>query len=82
MGIGKGEGAKARYWQRTLGEAAGSRTSIREFCRRRRRKESQFYWWQRRLHPRGAGKTLRSLVHFRKLWNSCWAIRSLFRKRR
>jgi hypothetical protein len=46
---GKGEGVKARYWQKTLGEAARSGISIREFCRRRRLKESQFYWWQRRL---------------------------------
>ena len=40
---------KARYWQRTLGEAARSGMSIREYCRRRRLKESPFYWWQRRL---------------------------------
>jgi hypothetical protein len=41
----------------TLGEAARSGLSIREFCRRRRLKESQFYWWQRRLRvarPEGA----------------------------
>lgn len=48
-GNGKGNPEKARYWQRTLGEAARSGMSIREFCRRRRLKESQFYWWQRRL---------------------------------
>ena len=46
---GKGNTEKARYWQQTLGEAARSGMSIREFCRRRRLKESQFYWWQRRL---------------------------------
>ena len=40
---------KARYWQQTLGEAARSGMSVREYCRRRRLKESQFYWWQRRL---------------------------------
>ena len=40
---------KARYWQRTIGEAARSGTSIREFCRQRRLKESQFYWWQHKL---------------------------------
>jgi hypothetical protein len=49
MDIGKGDAKKARYWQQTLGEAARSGMSIREFCRRRRLKESQFYWWQRRL---------------------------------
>src|SRR3989442_693000 len=40
---------KARYWQRTIGEAARSGMSIREFCRRRRLKDSRFYWWQRKL---------------------------------
>src|SRR5438876_10629110 len=40
---------KQRYWQRTIGEAARSGMSIREFCRQRRVKESQFYWWQRKL---------------------------------
>jgi hypothetical protein len=40
---------KHRYWQRTIGEAARSGVSIREFCRQRRLRESQFYWWQRRL---------------------------------
>jgi len=57
MAKGKGDVRKARYWQQTLGEAARSGLSIREFCRRRRLKESQFYWWQRRLQmarPEGA----------------------------
>jgi hypothetical protein len=57
MAIGKGDARKARYWQQTLGEAARSGLSIREFCRRRRLKESQFYWWQHRLRmarPEGA----------------------------
>ena len=49
MNIGKGDAKKATYWQQTLGEAARSGLSVREFCRRRRLKESQFYWWQRRL---------------------------------
>jgi hypothetical protein len=40
---------KQRYWQRTIGDAAKSGMSIREFCRQRRLKESQFYWWQRKL---------------------------------
>jgi transposase len=40
---------KQRYWQRTIGEAARSGMSIREFCRQRQVKQSQFYWWQRKL---------------------------------
>jgi hypothetical protein len=48
---------KARYWQQTLGEAARSGMSIREYCRRRRLKESQFYWWQRRLRLGPAGRS-------------------------
>ena len=43
---------KQRYWQRTIGDAARSGMSIREFCRQRRLKESQFYWWQRKLKAR------------------------------
>src|SRR5919204_5681439 len=43
---------KQRYWQRTIGDAARSGMSIREFCRQRRLKESQFYWWQRKLKTR------------------------------
>jgi hypothetical protein len=46
---GKGDVEKARYWQRTISEAARSGMSIREFCRRSRLRESQFYWWQRRV---------------------------------
>jgi len=45
----KTDAEKHRYWQRTIGEAARSGVSIREFCRQRRLRESQFYWWQRRL---------------------------------
>jgi transposase len=40
---------KQRYWRTTIGEAARSGMSIREFCQQRRLKESQFYWWQRKL---------------------------------
>jgi hypothetical protein len=40
---------KQRYWQKTIGDAARSWMSIREFCRQRRLKDSQFYWWQRKL---------------------------------
>ena len=40
---------KHQRWQRTIGEAARSGLSIREFCRRRKLTVSQFYWWQRRL---------------------------------
>ena len=46
---GKGDAEKARYWQRTIREAARSGMSIRAFCRQRRLRESQFYWWQRKL---------------------------------
>jgi len=49
---------KHRYWQRTIGEAARSGVSIREFCRQRRLRESQFYWWQRRLKERREQRTL------------------------
>jgi hypothetical protein len=48
MSSGQGDSQKARYWQRTISEAARSGMSIREFCRRRRLRESQFYWWQRK----------------------------------
>ena len=49
MSSGKGAAGKARYWQKTIREAAQSGMSIREFCRRHRLKESQFYWWQHKL---------------------------------
>jgi hypothetical protein len=54
----KTDAEKHRYWQRTIGEAARSGVSIREFCRQRRLKESQFYWWQRRLKERREQRTL------------------------
>ncbi|MGQ9668540.1 MAG: IS66 family insertion sequence element accessory protein TnpA [Anaerolineae bacterium] len=57
-GSGKGDAEKARYWQRTISEAARSGMSIREFCRRRRLRESQFYWWQRKLK---AGRNTRTV---------------------
>jgi len=49
MSSRKGDREKARYWQRTIREAARCGMSIREFCRQRRLKESQFYWWQHKL---------------------------------
>jgi hypothetical protein len=49
MSGGKGDAEKARFWQRTIREAARSGMSIREFCRQRRVKEGQFYWWQHKL---------------------------------
>lgn len=49
MSGGKGDAEKACYWERTIGEAARSGMSSREFCRQRRVKESQFYWWQHKL---------------------------------
>ncbi len=60
MGSGKGDAEKARYWQRTISEAARSGMSIREFCRRRRLRESQFYWWQRKLKAGREERTVRS----------------------
>jgi transposase len=55
---GKGDAEKARYWQRTISEAARSGMSIRAFCRQRRLRESQFYWWQHKLRAsRQAGTT-------------------------
>ncbi len=60
MSSGKGDAEKARYWQRTISEAARSGMSIRAFCRQRRLRESQFYWWQRKLRAsRQAGTTPR-----------------------
>jgi hypothetical protein len=47
---------KQRYWQRTIGDAARSGMSIREFCRQRRLKECQFYWWQRKLKAGPQGR--------------------------
>ena len=58
MSIGKRDAKKARYWQQTVGQAARSGLSIREFCRRRRLKESQFYWWQHRLKMCGPERTM------------------------
>ena len=49
---------KQRYWRRTIGEAARSGMSIREFCRQRQVKESQFYWWQRQLKADGQERTM------------------------
>ena len=58
---GKGDAEKARYWQRTISEAARSGMSIREFSRQRRLKESQFYWWQHKIRARRqAGTTSKS----------------------
>jgi hypothetical protein len=41
--------AKHRRWQKTIGDAARSGLSIREFCRRRKLAVSHFYWWRRHL---------------------------------
>jgi len=63
---GKGGTEKARYWQRTISEAAQSGKSIRQFCRQRRLKESQFYWWQHKLRASGqAGTTSKTGGHGR-----------------
>jgi hypothetical protein len=59
MSSRKSDAEKARYWQRTISEAARSGMSIREFCRRRRLRESQFYWWQRKLKASREARTVR-----------------------
>jgi hypothetical protein len=51
-----------RYWQRTIGDAAGNGMSIRESSRQRRLKESQFYWWQRKLKVSGQERNTRGRV--------------------
>ena len=55
----KQDAEKARYWQRTIREAARSGISVREFCRLRKLKVSQFYWWQHRLKETGQPRTAR-----------------------
>jgi hypothetical protein len=39
---GKGDAEKARYWQMTIGEAARSGMSTREYGRQHRLRESHF----------------------------------------
>ncbi len=56
---GKGDAEKARYWQKTIREAARSGMSMREFCRWRRLREGQFYWWQRKLKAGREARTVR-----------------------
>ena len=46
----------------SIGKAARSGMSIREFCRERRLKESQFYWWQRKLKGDGEERKMASGV--------------------
>lgn len=58
MSSSKGDVEKARYWQRTISEAARSGMSIRAFCRERRLRESQFYWWQCKLRAGWQGGTM------------------------
>lgn len=57
MNARKHDVEKQRYWQRTIGDAARSGMSIREFCRQRRLKKSQFYWWQRKLKAQRQERT-------------------------
>jgi hypothetical protein len=55
MGYGMNQGrgridlAKHRAWRKTIGEAARSGLSIREFCRQRKLTVSHFYWWRGHL---------------------------------
>ena len=53
MNSGKGDAEKARYWQRTISEAARNGISIRESCRRHRLRESQFYGGNASSRPVG-----------------------------
>ncbi len=57
--VKKQEVVKRRFWQSSIGEAARSGMSIREFCQQRRLKESQFYGWQRKLKAGRQERTLR-----------------------
>ncbi len=41
--------AKHRRWRKTIGDAARSGMSVREFCRQRKLSVSHSHWWQRRL---------------------------------
>lgn len=67
---------KARYWQRTIREAARSGVSIREFCRVRKLKVSQFYWWQRRSKETGQLRMGRSRVAIPLTGNTALRMRS------
>jgi transposase-like protein len=55
----KRDAEKARYWERTIREAACSGVSIQEFCRQRKLQKSQFYWWRRRLEENRQRRTMR-----------------------
>jgi hypothetical protein len=62
----KGDAEKARYWARTISEAARSGMSIRAFCHQRRLRESQFYWWRHKLRAsRQVGATPKAGDHGR-----------------
>jgi hypothetical protein len=56
----KHDAEKARYWERTIREAACSGISIQEFCRQRKLQKSQFYWWRRRLEETRQRPTMRT----------------------
>lgn len=55
----KQDEAKARFWQRTIREAARSGVSIREFCRQKKLNVGQFYWWRGRLKDTWRRRTVR-----------------------
>jgi hypothetical protein len=51
------EGAKEKFWRRTLREFADSEQSVREFCRVRQLSEPSFYAWRRTLALRDADRS-------------------------
>jgi len=49
--------AKEKFWRRVLGEFAGSKQSVREFCQTRQLSEPSFYAWRRSLARRDADRS-------------------------
>lgn len=45
---------KEAFWRRTISRQAGSRMSVRAWCRGHPVRESSFYWWRRQLARRDA----------------------------
>jgi len=52
MAIAKRDEKKELFWQRMLGQQAGSGQSIRTWCRQQGLSEARFYWWRRKLGGR------------------------------
>jgi len=51
------EGAKEKFWRKTLRGFAGSGQSVREFCQTRQLSEPSFYAWRRTLARRDADRS-------------------------